>query len=197
MITALVQFNLPSALTLTEATRRFETSAPKYRNLPGLIRKYYICSEDGRTVGGVYLWESRADVERLFDDEWRARGEGIYGGQTNFTWVAAPVNVGKLGGNRTPKEANRTQLNLQGLQAAPGSATAVNMASAPRTQQPRLKGPLVWLDMDQQELDDAYDQVVYAPNRDQVGKRRAANSETARAVIGAPERVSYGQGDIE
>ena len=87
--------------------------------------------------------------------------------------------------------------NRDGLQAAPGSATAVNMASAPRTQQPRLKGPLVWLDMDQQELDDAYDQVVYAPNRDQVGKRRAANSETARAVIGAPERVSYGQGDIE
>jgi arylformamidase len=84
-----------------------------------------------------------------------------------------------------------------GIQAAPGSAAAVNMASAARTQQPRLKGPLVWLDMDQQELDDAYDQVVYAPNRDQVGKRRAANSETARAAIGPPERVSYGQSDIE
>ena len=27
---------------------------------------------------------------------------------------------------------------------------------------PRLKGPIVWLDMDQQELDDAYDQEVYA-----------------------------------
>jgi arylformamidase len=25
----------------------------------------------------------------------------------------------------------------------------------------RVKGPLVWLDLDQQELDDAYDQSVY------------------------------------
>ena len=43
----------------------------------------------------------------------------------------------------------------------------------------RSQGPLVWLNMDQQELDDAYDQIVYAPNRDQVGKRRLANSAAA------------------
>ena len=57
----------------------------------------------------------------------------------------------------------------------------------PTAPRPHVKGPLVWLDMDQQELDDAYDQIVYAPNRDQVGKRRVFNSERARAVIGAPE----------
>ena len=61
----------------------------------------------------------------------------------------------------------------------------------------RAKGPVVWLDMDQQELDDAYDQMVYAPNREQVGKRRIANSEKARAVIGPPERVAYGASEIE
>ena len=33
----------------------------------------------------------------------------------------------------------------------------------------RQKGPRVWLDMDQKELDDAYDQAVYAPNSEQVG----------------------------
>ena len=32
----------------------------------------------------------------------------------------------------------------------------------------RPKGPLVWLDMDQKALDDAYDQSVYAPNQRQV-----------------------------
>src|SRR4051794_6129097 len=31
---------------------------------------------------------------------------------------------------------------------------------------PRIKGPLVWLDMDQWELDDAYDHTRYAPNRE-------------------------------
>ena len=37
-------------------------------------------------------------------------------------------------------------------------------ATAPK-EAPRVKGPIVWLDMDQRELDDAYDQLVYAPNR--------------------------------
>ena len=47
----------------------------------------------------------------------------------------------------------------------------------------KIKGPIVWLDMDQQALDDAYDQNVYAPNRDQVAKRRVANSAAARARL--------------
>ena len=82
------------------------------------------------------------------------------------------------------------------LAAAAGGAAVA--ASAPaRAQQPRAKGPLVWLDMDQQALDDAYDQIVYAPNREQVAKRRIANSERARAAIGAPERVAYGATEIE
>jgi arylformamidase len=59
------------------------------------------------------------------------------------------------------------------------------------------KGPIVWLDMDQQALDDAYDQTVYAPNRDQVAKRRLANSAAARARIGEPLRFSYGATPIE
>jgi arylformamidase len=59
------------------------------------------------------------------------------------------------------------------------------------------KGPLVWLDMDQKELDDAYDQLVYAPNRDQLTKRRIANSAAARARIGEPLRFAYGPTPIE
>jgi arylformamidase len=61
----------------------------------------------------------------------------------------------------------------------------------------RAKGPRVWLDMDQQELDDAYDQAVYAPNREQVHARRQANSAVARAVLGEPLRLQYGASEIE
>jgi len=61
----------------------------------------------------------------------------------------------------------------------------------------RTKGPIVWLNMDQQELDDAYDQAVYAPNRDQLGKRRLANSAAARARLGEPLRFAYGPTPIE
>jgi arylformamidase len=59
------------------------------------------------------------------------------------------------------------------------------------------KGPLVWLDMDQKALDDAYDQLVYAPNRDQVHKRNEFNSDRVRARLGAPKRLAYGSKPIE
>src|SRR5271169_6216448 len=59
------------------------------------------------------------------------------------------------------------------------------------------QGPIVWLDMDQQALDDAYDQAVYAPNRDQIAKRRLANSADALKRIGAPSRFAYGPTPIE
>jgi arylformamidase len=51
--------------------------------------------------------------------------------------------------------------------------------------------------MDQQQLDDAYDQAVYAPNRDQVHHRRHFNSARARAVLGEPLRFSYGPSQFE
>jgi arylformamidase len=61
----------------------------------------------------------------------------------------------------------------------------------------RKKGPVVWLDMDQKELDDAYDQSVYAPNQPLLAKRRAAASKAAIERLGAPERIAYGPTEIE
>jgi arylformamidase len=65
-------------------------------------------------------------------------------------------------------------------------------------QQPATtSGPLVWRDMDQKALDDAYDQDVYAPNRPLIVTRRIAASERARAVLGQPQRVAYGPSEHE
>src|SRR5262247_2252305 len=68
---------------------------------------------------------------------------------------------------------------------------------APAQQTPRVKGPLVWLDMDQEELDAAYDQSVWTPNRQQVFGRYATNSEGVRARLGAPQHHAYGATAIE
>ena len=51
--------------------------------------------------------------------------------------------------------------------------------------------------MDQKELDDAYDQAVYAPNQEQIAKRRVANCEGVRARLGAPRRFAYGPTPVE
>ena len=61
----------------------------------------------------------------------------------------------------------------------------------------RIKGPLVWLDMDQKELDDAYDQTVYAPNQPLLAARRKVASESVIKRFGPPERVAYGSSEVE
>jgi arylformamidase len=62
---------------------------------------------------------------------------------------------------------------------------------------PHEKGPLVFLDYDQIELDAAYDQAVYQPNILQLNKRWASNSARTRARLGEPERRAYGDSAIE
>ncbi len=101
---------------------------------------------------------------------------------------------------RRPIGAKLTRRRL----VAGGVVGAIAIASdpavaqrCPATPPARPKGALVWLDLDQQDLDDAYDQSVYAFNYRNIAQRRAANNETALAVIGRPERVAYGPADIE
>jgi arylformamidase len=91
-------------------------------------------------------------------------------------------------------DSDRSEGDLMSRRTVIGAAAATVVSTGAAAQQaaPRPKGPRVWLDMDQKELDDAYDQSVYAPNRDQLNKRRASESELVRAHLGAPRRVAYG-----
>src|SRR4051812_48883451 len=70
------------------------------------------------------------------------------------------------------------------------------LAQQSTPQAPRVKGPRVWLDMDQQEIDDAYDQSVWAPNQRHISKRRAVWNEAIRARVKS-ERIAYGPTEIE
>ena len=62
---------------------------------------------------------------------------------------------------------------------------------------PHHKGPPVFLDYDQVELDASYDQVRYEPMIARVSQRLASTSEAVRGRIGAPQRVAYGPSEIE
>ena len=62
---------------------------------------------------------------------------------------------------------------------------------------PHPKGPLVFMDYDQIELDAAYDQSAYAPLGYQITERRASNSAETRRRLGPPRRESYGPSEIE
>ena len=98
MITALVQFKLPQPISREKAREIFSTTAPKYREIQGLIRKYYILSQDGGTAGGVYLWKSQEDAERLDTDEWKAFILDKYGALPSVTFFECPVVVDNITG---------------------------------------------------------------------------------------------------
>ena len=72
-------------------------------------------------------------------------------------------------------------------------ATTVAMAATPALAEgcqvgppQHHKGPLVFLDYDQLELDASYDQVYYEPLIRKVSDRLASNSESMRSRIGTP-----------
>jgi len=93
MIVAVVRFSLPAPMSVAQARATFEASAPSYQAVPGLRRKHYLLAEDGRTAGGVYLWDSREDALALYDDAWRARVAARYGAPPTVELFESPVTV--------------------------------------------------------------------------------------------------------
>lgn len=93
MIVTLVQIRLSEPLSLDKAQEIFVNTAPKYKKIQGLIRKYYLLSEDGKTAGGVYIWESRKAAERLYTDDWKEFVLGKYGTEPSVIYFNSPVLV--------------------------------------------------------------------------------------------------------
>jgi arylformamidase len=100
--------------------------------------------------------------------------------------------------------SERSAINTRLISRRSLLGTAAVMAATPALAEgcqvgppPHEKGPKVWMDMDQVELDAAFDQVVYAPMMGQISKRFASSSETTRKRLGAPKRFAYGPTPIE
>lgn len=92
MITAIVRFPLAASVTREDAKAMFEKSAPNYRGVPGLVRKYYLFGDD-RTAGGVYLWDTRETAERFYSDAWKASIVQRFGSQPDIRFYETAVIV--------------------------------------------------------------------------------------------------------
>jgi len=68
MTTVVTRFTLPANAIAEEIRVAFNEAAPHFRNVPGLIRKQFLLSRDGKTAGGVYLWDDEA-AARTFMSE--------------------------------------------------------------------------------------------------------------------------------
>lgn len=96
MITVIVRFKLPRMITRNQARETFLSTAPKYKGMRGLIRKYYFVSEDGKTAGGVYLWKSREEADHVYTEEWKTFVRGKYGTDPMIEYLECPVVVDNI-----------------------------------------------------------------------------------------------------
>lgn len=59
MTISFTRFSLPKGIDLDQLRAGFFAAGPLFEDAPGLVRKHFIIAEDGRTAGGVYVWEDR------------------------------------------------------------------------------------------------------------------------------------------
>lgn len=93
MITAITTFRMPKSITGEEAREIFLSTAPKYQGVPGLIRKCYYVAPDGHTIGGIYLWRSRAEAQAMYTESWKAFVREKYGTEASVAYLDTPVIV--------------------------------------------------------------------------------------------------------
>jgi hypothetical protein len=93
MITAIVRFPLPTAVTAEQYREMCRHAAPDFRTPAGLLSKQFLLAEDGRGGGGVYLWETREAAEAFYAAGFGARIRELFGVEPQITYFETPVVV--------------------------------------------------------------------------------------------------------
>jgi hypothetical protein len=91
MIVAFVSFKVSEDVNLDQARAIFKEIAGAYLDTPGLIRKYFLISDE-HVGAGVYLWENRDAAEKLYNGPvWAPRIRELYGVDPDIKWFHCPV----------------------------------------------------------------------------------------------------------
>lgn len=109
MITAIVLYELPPAVGLEECRAHFTAIAPDFMDVPGFLRKQFICSSDGRIAGGVYMWETRAAAERFYNGPWLKGIIERYGNPPTIQYFETVALADKATGYAGPLDRDSAQ----------------------------------------------------------------------------------------
>lgn len=92
LVAAVVKIPIPAGVTRAQVVAGMVKSIPEYESLPGLVRKYYTLTDDGK-YGGIYLFENRKAAEDHFNDEWRANIVKTRGAPAEVTYFDVPIVI--------------------------------------------------------------------------------------------------------
>lgn len=93
MIVTIVRIPSVGPLTVDEARALFAKNAAGYLEVPGLVEKTFLLSDDGQEAGAVYLWRDREAAEAQFNADWVDRVTAKYGAAPHVEYFSAPVLV--------------------------------------------------------------------------------------------------------
>ena len=62
---------LKSDLPYEEMEQRYRERMPKFRDIPGLVQKYYSFDESNQEWAGIYLWDSEESLVAFLESDLR------------------------------------------------------------------------------------------------------------------------------
>jgi hypothetical protein len=92
MITVVVNFPVPEGMSLDEFKSRMLKTVPRYQAIPGLVRKNYLYDGQRHVGGGAYTFESRAQAEACFSEEFVKAVSAAYG-KPEISYFETPIVV--------------------------------------------------------------------------------------------------------
>jgi hypothetical protein len=93
MITVITRFAVPANVNTSDMRGAFAQAAPAFRNVPHLLRKQFLLSPDGRTGGGVYLWDDEAAARTFMRQRVAPMLRDKFGVEPNIEFYDSPVIV--------------------------------------------------------------------------------------------------------
>jgi len=67
----LIVRGLKSNLPYDELERRYKERMPEFRDVPGLLQKYYSADESTGEWAGIYLWDSEESLQAYLESDLR------------------------------------------------------------------------------------------------------------------------------
>ena len=96
MITSIIRYQLPAGVPTEVIKQGFLEVAPKFKQPSSLLRKYFLISEDGKTGGGVYLWNSMEQARTFSEGVIRPMIREKFKLDASIEYYESPVVVDNL-----------------------------------------------------------------------------------------------------
>lgn len=99
-VSTIVTVTTPSGVSKARLVQEFQAAIPTYQAVPGLLRKHFIITDDGK-FGGIYHWKDRVSADQWFTAAWKDGVRKTYGSEATLEWFdTAILTPSKLAANR-------------------------------------------------------------------------------------------------